>query len=133
MRTTHFAAALAVTVLLAGGAAAQEHHDGQFNDHDRQVTQSWYSQHQKHAPAGLRTTDRFPADQDSRLRAGQPYDRDMERHSHSVPRDLRRQLAPAPRYHKYVAIGGHVALVDTVHHVVRDVIRLTDDDNQHRH
>ncbi len=57
----------------------------------------------------------------------------MERHSHSVPRELSRQLSPAPRYHKYVAIGGHVALVDTKHHLVRDVIRLSIDDNEHRH
>jgi Ni/Co efflux regulator RcnB len=129
MKAAHFSAALAVTLLLAGGALAQDRHDQQqFNDHDRQVTQSWYSQHQKHAPAGLRTTDRLPADQDSRLRAGQPYDRDMERRSHSVPRDLSRQLPAAPRHHKYVAVGGHVALVDTVNHVVRDVIRLGDSD-----
>ena len=131
MKVAHFSAALAITLLLAGGALAEDRHDQQFNDHDRQVTQSWYSHHQKNAPAGLRDRDRYTPEQEGRLQAGKPYDRDMERHSHAVPRDLSRQLAPAPRYHKYVAVGGHIALVDTRHHVVRDVIRLGDDQHHH--
>lgn len=127
MKTAHFAAALAFTVLVVGGASAQNRHDQQqFNDHDRQVTQNWYNQHQSRPPVGMRSQDRLAPEQDGRLRAGQPYDRDLQQRSHSVPRDLGRQLPPAPRHHKYVAVGGHVALVDTVNHVVRDVIRITD-------
>jgi Ni/Co efflux regulator RcnB len=127
MKTSHFAAALAFAILVVSGASAQDRHDQQqFNDHDRQVTQDYYNQHHSRPPAGLRSQDRLPADQEQRLEPGQPYDRDLERRSHSVPRDLSRRLPPAPRHHKYVAVGGRVALVDTVNHVLRDVIRITE-------
>jgi len=126
MKTTHFAAALAFAVLVAGGASAQDRHDQQFNDHDRQVTQDYYNQHHSRPPAGLRSQDRLPPDQEDRLQAGKPYDRDLERRSHSVPRELSRRLPPPPKHHKYVAVGGRVALVDTVNHVLRDVIRITE-------
>lgn len=123
MKAAHFSAALAVTLLLAGGAYAQDH---QFNDHDRQVSQTYYNQHQKNAPAGMRTQDRLTTEQEGRLKSGQPFDHELQTRSHSVPRELGRQLTPAPKHHKYVVIGQHVALVDTTHNIVRDVIRLED-------
>lgn len=124
MKTANFSAALAIVVLVATGASAQDRQ--QFNDHDRQVTQDWYNQHQKSAPAGLRTSDRLTPDQEGRLQSGHPYDKDLQQRSHSVPRDLSRRLPAAPAHHKYVAVGGHIALVDTVNKVVRDVINISD-------
>lgn len=128
MKTTHFAVALAFTVLVAGGVAAQDRHDhdGQFTDHDRQVAQTYYTQHRSHPPAGFRTQDRLTPDLDGKLQAGQRYDRTFERRAHSVPRDLGRNLPTPPRHHKYVTIGGHLVLVDTSSHIIRDVIRLGD-------
>jgi Ni/Co efflux regulator RcnB len=124
MKPSHFAAALSVAVLLATGVEAQNHQ--QFNDHDRQVIQDWYNQHQKNAPQGFRSRDRLSADQESHLRSGQSYDRNLQRNAHSVPSDLSRRLPKPQRHQKYVAIGGHVVLVDTVSNIIRDVIRLTD-------
>src|SRR5665811_473219 len=102
MKPSHFAAGLAFVVLIATGVAAQDRHDQQFNEHDRQVTQDWYNQHQKNAPAGLRSSDRLPPEQESHLKSGEPYSRDLQRQAHSVPRDLGRRLPPPPKHHKYV-------------------------------
>jgi Ni/Co efflux regulator RcnB len=122
MKTAHFAAGLAFVVLVATSVAAQDRQ--QFNEHDRQVAQDWYTQHQKNAPAGLRSSDRLPPEQESHLKSGEPYSRDLQQRAHSVPRDLSRRLPSPPKHHKYVAVGGHVALVDTVNNIVRDVIRV---------
>ena len=126
MKPAHFAAAFAFTILVAGGIAAQDRHEGQFTDHDRQVAETYYSQHRSHPPAGFRAKDRLTTDVDARLRAGERYDRDLERRAYSIPRGLRHDLAPPPSHHKYVTIGGHIVLVDTNRHVIRDVIRLGD-------
>jgi hypothetical protein len=42
---------------------------------------------------------------------------------HTVPSDLSHRLPAPPRNSRYVAIGGHVGLVDSVTHVLRDIIR----------
>jgi Ni/Co efflux regulator RcnB len=125
MKAAHFSAALAILVLLATGASAQDRHDQQFNEHDRQVTRDWYRQHQNHAPKGMRSEDRLTPEQERRIQTGQPLDRELQRRSYSVPSDLRRRLPPAPKHHQYVVVGHHIALVDS-QHVVRDVIHLHD-------
>ena len=96
----------------------------QFDDHARQTTRDWYNQHQSNPPAGLRSRDRLSADQESRLQPGRPLDPDLRQREHSVPRDLSRQLPPPPPNHRYVAIGGHVGLVDQRTQTLRDVIHL---------
>jgi Ni/Co efflux regulator RcnB len=96
----------------------------QFDDHARQATRDWYNQHQSNPPAGFRSRDRLSADQESRLQPGRPLDPDLRQHVHSVPRDLSRQLPPPPPNHRYVAIGGHVGMVDNGTHILRDVIHL---------
>ncbi len=99
----------------------QDH--AQFNDHDRQVTNDWYKQHQAHPVVGFRTQDRLAPDLEAKLQVGSILDVKFRSHEHTVPADLRRQLAPAPSGCRYVAIGGHVALVDKKNQV-QDVIRL---------
>ncbi|HSY47172.1 MAG TPA: RcnB family protein, partial [Thermoanaerobaculia bacterium] len=74
----------------------------------------------------LRQQDRVTPEQESRLAPGQPFTPDLRRQAHYVPSDLKHRLPPPPPHHTYVAVGGHVALVDAVHHVVRDVIHLHD-------
>jgi hypothetical protein len=96
----------------------------QFDDHARQTTQDWYSQHQSGPPVGLRAQDRLSTDQESRLQPGRPLDADLRQHAHPVPRDLSRQLPTPPSNHRYVAIGGHVGMVDTRTQTLRDVIHL---------
>ena len=96
----------------------------QFDDHARQTANDWYNQHQDRPPIGLRPQDRLSADQESRLQPGKPLDPDLRQRVHSVPSDLSRQLPPAPPNHRYVAIGGHVGLVDQRTQTLRDVIHL---------
>ena len=103
-------------------ARAQEH--TQFNEHDRQVANDWYNQHKSKPPSGLRSSDRLPADQDARIKPGVTLDRNLRKKVHTVPKDLRSKLAPAPKHYEYEVIGGHLVLVDTRDHKVHDVIHL---------
>jgi len=96
----------------------------QFTDADRQTTRDWYDQHQAHPPAGLRPQDRLSPEQESRLQPGRPLDPDLRKREHAVPSDLSRRLPPPPPQHRYVAIGGHVGLIDSATQVLRDVIHL---------
>jgi Ni/Co efflux regulator RcnB len=96
----------------------------QFDDHARQTAHDWYSQHQNRPPAGFRSQDRLSQDQESRLQPGRPLDPDLRQRAHTVPRDLSKQLPPPPSNHRYVAIGGHVGMVDNRGHILRDVIKL---------
>ena len=106
----------------------QQSHDT-FDDHDRQVTRDWYTQHQDHAPAGLRKQDRLSPDQESRLQPGTQLDPEMRRQTHKAPADLSRRLPPPPSNHRYVTIGGHVASVDH-NNRVKDVIHLHEGENR---
>jgi Ni/Co efflux regulator RcnB len=98
----------------------------QFDNQARQTTQDWYNQHQSKPPAGLRSRDRLTPDQESRLQPGRALDPDLRQRLHPVPRDLARRLPPPPPQHRYVAVGGHVGIVDSVNNILRDVIHLHD-------
>lgn len=124
--------ATTAAAILACGAVAQdrEQRSGQsqqghtqFDQHDQQVTHDWYSQNQAHPPAGLRSKDRLSADEESRLQEGAVLDRNMRRKVHPAPPDLSRRLPPPPSNHRYVAIGGHVGLIDN-NFQVKGVIHL---------
>jgi Ni/Co efflux regulator RcnB len=126
MKTRISTVGLIIAFLVATAGIAQTHDRQdrtQFNDHDRQVTQDWYKQHQRNAPRGLRSQDRLSAQQEARLQRGRTLDADLRKHSYAVPSDLRRHLPPAPRGHRYVSIGGHVVLVDG-RNVISDFIRI---------
>lgn len=126
MKTHIRAAGLIIAFLVATAGIAQDRDRNdhtQFNDHDRQVTQDWYKQHQRNAPRGLRSQDRLSNEQEGRLQRGRKLDADLRKHSYAVPSDLRRHLPPAPRNHRYVTIGGHVVLVDG-QNVISDFIRI---------
>ena len=121
--------ATALLVLSPSAAFAQDRRDQrdqghtQFDDKDRQTTSDWYNKNKDHPPAGLRSQDRLSSDQESRLREGAVLDQDLRRRVHPVPEGLRRRLPPPPRDHRYVAIGGHVGLIDN-HYQVKAVIHL---------
>jgi Ni/Co efflux regulator RcnB len=106
-----------------GQAATVQKGQTQFNAQDRQATSSWSSQNQAHPPAGFRPQDRLSPDLESRLKVGSKLDPELQKRVHTVPTDLRRRLAaPAPSY-RYVAVGGHVALLDKQNQV-HDVIHV---------
>jgi Ni/Co efflux regulator RcnB len=136
MRTYRVATAAAAILALSGiVAVAQNGGDqnsgdrnratGQFNSHDQQVTRDWYNQQKDHAPVGLRKEDRLSADQESRLHEGAVLDKDMRRHVHPAPPELTSQLPPPPSHNRYVAIGGHIGMIDSGYHV-KAVIHLHD-------
>jgi hypothetical protein len=94
-----------------------------FDDHDKQVAGDWYKQHHDSAPVGLRDRDRLSPDEESRLKVDAPLDPGLRTKVHPVPRDLARQLPPPPRNSRYVAVGGHIAQLDSRNRV-QDVIHL---------
>ena len=102
--------------------AAQEH--TQFTDKDRETTKDWASQHQAHPAVGFRSQDKLSADQESRLQPGRRLDPDLQKRVHTVPADLSHRLPPPPRNHRYVAIGGHVGLLDSATQVLNDIIHI---------
>jgi Ni/Co efflux regulator RcnB len=109
----------------ASGQAGTQHRQGQtqFNTQDRQATSDWSNQHQAHPPAGFRTQDRLSPALESRLQVGSRLDPELQKMVHTVPSDLRRRLAtPAPGY-RYVAVGGHVSLIDKKNQV-HDIIHV---------
>lgn len=110
------ATAAAILTLTASAALAQDggNQQGhtQFDDHDQQVTHDWYNKNQAHPPAGLRSQDKLSSDEESRLHEGAVLDKDMRKKVHSAPPDLARQYPAPPANHRYVAIGGHIALID---------------------
>ena len=118
-----YAVGLGIALLIpAHIARAQEHN--QFDEHDRQVASDWYNQNKNISTRGLRSQDKLTTDQESRLKTNKTLDRDLQKKAYSAPKDLRRKLSPAPAHHEYEVIGGHLALVDTRDHRVRDVIHL---------
>lgn len=102
----------------------QRQHD-RFDDHDQQVTRDWYSHNRDHAPAGLRDQDRLSSEEESRLQEGAVLDRNLRTKVHSAPRELVNQLPPPPKHHRYVAIGGHIGMIDN-HYRVKSIIHLHD-------
>jgi Ni/Co efflux regulator RcnB len=136
MKVIWLAAVGATTMLALAGTTAFAQDRGQredqnrqghtqFDDHDQQVTRDWYNQHQDHPPAGLRSQDRLSSDEESRLREGAVLDQGLRRKMHPAPADLRRRLPPPPNNHRYVAIGGHLGLIDNGYQV-KGVIHLHD-------
>ena len=124
-------ATLGILLLGLTGSAAlaqdrgQDRNHTKFDDHDRQVTQDWYKGHQTRPPAGLRESDRLTPEYESRLQPGNVLDPEMRKRAHPAPADLSRHLPPPAKGHRYVAIGGHVAIVDHENRV-QDVIHLHD-------
>lgn len=105
------------SLVMAVMAAALSLSAGQFNDHDQQVTKDWYSQHKTHPPMGLRDQDRLKPDQESQMHEGGTIDRETRRQVHPAPPTLVHQLTVPPPDQHYVAVGGHIGLVDKNYNV----------------
>ena len=128
MKKHRFVVGAAAALLALSGAFALAQDRGghmQFDDHDQQVTRDWYKQHRDHPPAGLRDEDRLSAEEEGRLREGAVLDRDLRRKVHAAPHELTRHLPPPAHNHRYVAIGGHIGLIDN-RNQVKAVIHLHD-------
>jgi hypothetical protein len=116
--------AAAIFALTGSAALAQERQDHtQFDEKDQKAARDYYSQHKDHPPAGLRDQDRLSPDQESRLHEGAVLDKDLRKRVHPAPPELARQLPPPPPDHRYVAVGGHIGLIDNKYQV-KAVIHL---------
>ena len=138
MTTRHIAAGFIAMLVFTGTASAQARNGNahgqaatnqnrqdqpQFTAQDRQATSNWSNQHQARPPVGFRPQDRLSPALESRLQVGSRLDPELQKRVHTVPSDLRRQFAaPAPSY-RYVAVGGHVALIDKKNQV-HDIIHV---------
>ena len=96
-----------------GKHLAKGHH--KFDDHDREITHAWCVEHRDRLPIGFRPDDRLSPEFEAHLRVGAILDVRLRNQIHPVPSDLVRRLPAPPVELHYVAIGGHVALVDHVH------------------
>jgi hypothetical protein len=110
--------AIAATAIMAlSGATAMAQDRKPMDSHDQQVTKDWYDQNKSHPPAGLRTQDRLSADQESNFKEGETLNMGMRHRIHPAPPELTRQLAPTSKNERYVAIGGHVGVIDNKYQV----------------
>ena len=105
------------------GQEQQEQARARFNDHDREVTLSWYQSNQRNLPRGMRDRDRWAPTIEVQVQEGYVLDRRQRGQIYSVPSALLRLLSPAPRSYRYVVIGGHLILIDSGYRVV-DIIHL---------
>jgi hypothetical protein len=105
-----------------GRGAAQAAHM-KFDDHDRQVTRTWYDAHQRSLPAGFRDRDRLSPSVELQFQEGFVLDRALRLQVHSVPSALLSLLFPAPRTYRYVVVGGHIVLIDSGYRVY-DIIHV---------
>jgi hypothetical protein len=105
-------------------ADQQSYQHRHFAYDDRQAVQTWYEQRRHTPPPGLRDRDRLNSSLSAKITVGAVLDRDLRRHVHTVPSDLRQQLPAAHRGDRYYLVDGQLCLVDN-HYQVEDVIRLT--------
>ena len=123
---TTAAAILALTCspALAQDQGKQKGHT-EFDSHDQQVARDWFTQNQERPAGGLRNEDRLSAAEESRLHVGALMDKDLRLKVHPVPFDLTRQLPDPASDHRYVVIGGHLALIDSAFRI-KAIIHLHD-------
>src|SRR5580704_15141778 len=115
----------AAAALALSGCSQSSPESAQSATPQQQVATDWYHQHQNSLPEGLRPEDRLSAEQESRLRVGAPLDNDLRDRVRPAPEDLSARLPPPPPDHRYVAVGGHVGLIDK-NFQVKAVIHLHD-------
>lgn len=103
--------ALATAAVALSGCGQSSTGDAQAAPQE-QAASDWYQQHQGNLPEGLRPEDRLTAEQEARLKVGVTLDNDLRDRVHPAPEDLASRLPPPPPDHRYVAVGGHVGLID---------------------
>lgn len=96
-----------------GRHVANGHH--KFDDRDREITTAWCREHRAQPPVGFREVDRLPPQIDAQLQVGVVLNFDLRKQIHPLPTDLLRQLPPPPVGIQYIAIGGHIGLMDGAH------------------
>lgn len=99
-----------------------EHHE--FTGHDHDAMQNWYHSHQKHLPRGLARRDFLPGNLEARLVVHAELIPELRHRFYPLPGDFVALLPPAPYGCEYVALGGHVVLIDIGTFYVYDIFRF---------
>lgn len=95
-----------------------------FDARDRENAEEWYMEHRADLPVGFREEDRLTPDLEARLRSGEVLDPELRWRTEAVPGELLQTLPPAPRNHRYVALAGHLLLVDEKTWNVSDIFHF---------
>ena len=104
-----------------GSHQAKGHH--KFDDHDRELTHVWCVENRERLPIGFRAVDRLSPAHESLLRVGAVLDVDLRKQIHPIPVDLLNRLPAPPVGVRYIAIGGHVGLLDGAN-ILHDLLPL---------
>ena len=104
-----------------GKHLAKGHH--KFDNHDRDLVRTWCVERHERLPVGFRPDDRLAPEFEARLRVGTILDVRLRNQIYPVPSSLVRLLPPPPISTHYIAIGGHIGLVDGAHRL-QDLLPL---------
>ncbi|MDP9146772.1 MAG: hypothetical protein M3N22_03880 [Acidobacteriota bacterium] len=92
-----------------------------YKTHDRELTRSWYMQHQSNLPPGLAKRDQLPPGLQKQLEERGSLPSGLERHLQPVPQELEVRLTPPPPECTHVLIGGNIVMLNRRTNIVVDV------------
>ena len=92
-----------------------------YSDRDRKAMRDYYGKNRENLPPGLAKRDQLPPGLEKQLRVRGVLPPGLRAKMQDCPRDLVRNLTPAPPECDYVIIGGHIVLLDRRTFVVVDV------------
>jgi hypothetical protein len=95
-----------------------------FDARDRASVGEWYKENRDHLPHGFRQEDQLNPKLESRLRIGEVLDPVLQAKTQPVEADLLQRLPPPPREDRYVALDGHLLLVNEKTWKVSDVLHF---------
>jgi hypothetical protein len=95
-----------------------------FDARDRENAGEWYKEHRDDLPAGFREEDHLTPNLEAKLRVGEALDPELRSRTEPVPDELLEKLPSAPRNYRYVALAGHLLLVDERTWNVSDVFHF---------
>lgn len=95
-----------------------------FDARDRETAGEWYRASRVDLPTGFREEDRLTPELESKLRVGEALDTELRERIQPAPGDLVQKLPPPLRDCQYVALDGHLLLVNEKTWNVSDVLHF---------
>jgi hypothetical protein len=119
-----FGAIILARERVPSGDALERGQHTRFDARDREVAGEWYKANRVSLPAGFREQDRLTPELESKLRVGRALDSELRGRIEPAPVELVQKLPPPVRNHRYVALDGHLLLVDERTWNVSDVLHF---------